>query len=153
VVLDQPLVPRVLYGNYEAPRFVFAARFWPLLPLLFAANPDLLPRDSDKVTGTAIIREINIARQNPTLYASFFEQTRQNYAGRVRLMPGRLPVCTQEVSMQWMRRYDSCATHDHFQRLRSRRACVQPRLIIAVRAGWRCRRTSRVRWERCRKPN
>jgi len=30
--------------------------------------------------------------------------------------------------MQWMRRYDSCATHDHFQRLRFR----QPRLIIAV---------------------
>jgi len=46
--------------------------------------------------GTAIIREINIARQNPTLYANFLEQTRQNYAGRVRLMPGRLPVCTQE---------------------------------------------------------
>jgi len=46
--------------------------------------------------GTAIIREINITRQNPTLYANFLEQTRQNYAGRVRLMPGRLPVCTQE---------------------------------------------------------
>jgi len=63
VVLDQSLVPRVLYGNYAARRFVFAARFWPFLPLLFAANPDLLPGDSDKVTGTAIIREINIARQ------------------------------------------------------------------------------------------
>lgn len=49
------LVPRVLYGNYEAPRFVFATRFWPFLPLWFAANPDLLPRDSDNVTGTAII--------------------------------------------------------------------------------------------------
>jgi hypothetical protein len=34
--------------------------------------------------------------------------------------------------MQWMRRYDSCATHDDFQRLRFRRACVQPRLIVAV---------------------
>ena len=79
-MLDQPQVPRVLYGNYEAPRFVFATRFWPFLPLLFAANPDLLPGDSDKVTGTAIIREINIARQNPTLYANFLEQIRQNYA-------------------------------------------------------------------------
>jgi hypothetical protein len=65
------------------------------LPLLFAANLDLLPGDSDKVTTTSI-REINIARQNPTLYANFLEQIRQNYAGRVRLMPGRLPVCTQE---------------------------------------------------------
>ena len=69
------------------------------LRLLFAANPDLLPRDSDKFTGTAIIREIDIARQNPTLYANFLEQTRQNYAGRVRLMPGRLPVCTQGLSV------------------------------------------------------
>jgi hypothetical protein len=34
--------------------------------------------------------------------------------------------------MQWMRRYDSCATHDHFQRLRFRRACVQPWLIVSV---------------------
>jgi hypothetical protein len=76
VVLDQPLVPRVLYGNYEATRLVFAARFWPFLPLLFAANPDLLPGDSDKVIGTAIIREINIARQNPTLYPNFLEQIR-----------------------------------------------------------------------------
>ena len=50
------------------------------LPLLFAANLDLLPGDSDKVTGTTIIREINIARQNPTLYANFLEQIRQNYA-------------------------------------------------------------------------
>jgi uncharacterized protein YkwD len=96
VVLDQSLVPRALYGNYEAPRFVFAARFWPFLPLLFAANPDLLPRDSDKVTAPRSFVKINIARQNPTLYANFLEQTRQNYAGRVRLMPGRLPVCTQE---------------------------------------------------------
>jgi hypothetical protein len=75
VVLDQPLVPRVLYGNYEAHRFVFAARFWPFLPLLFAANPDLLPRDSDKVTAPRSFVKINIARQNPTLYANFLEQT------------------------------------------------------------------------------
>jgi hypothetical protein len=60
----------------KPPRFVFAARFWPFLPLLFAANPDLLPGDSDKVIGTAIIREINIARQNPTLYPNFLEQIR-----------------------------------------------------------------------------
>ena len=51
-MLDQPLVPLVLCGNYEAIRFVFAtSQFWPFSPLLFAANPDLLPGDSDKVTG------------------------------------------------------------------------------------------------------
>jgi uncharacterized protein YkwD len=77
------------------------ASFLPLVfglfsPLLFAANPDLSPGDSDRVTGTAIIHEINMARQNPTLYATFLEQTRQNYAGRGRLMPGSVRLCTHE---------------------------------------------------------
>jgi len=38
--------------------------------LLFGAKPDFSPRDSDRVTGTAIIHEINAARQNSTLYAT-----------------------------------------------------------------------------------
>jgi len=65
-------------------------------PVLFAANPDVAPGGLDKVTGTAIIDEINIARQNPSLYATFLEQTRQNYAGRVRLIPGSARRCTHE---------------------------------------------------------
>jgi uncharacterized protein YkwD len=65
-------------------------------PLLFAANPDCSSADSDRVTGSAIIHEINIARQNPTLYAAFLEQTRQNYTGRVRLMSGSVRLCTHE---------------------------------------------------------
>ena len=65
-------------------------------PLLFAANPRVSPGDSDRVTGTAIIHEINIARQNPTLYATLLEQIRQNYAGRIRLMPGSVRLCTHE---------------------------------------------------------
>jgi uncharacterized protein YkwD len=65
-------------------------------PFLFADNLDLSPGDSDRVTSTAIIHEINIARQNPTLYATFLERTRQNYAGRVRLMPGSIRLCTHE---------------------------------------------------------
>jgi uncharacterized protein YkwD len=65
-------------------------------PLLFAANPDLSPGDSNMVTGTAIIHEINTARQNPTLYATFLEETRQNHASRVRLLPGSVRLCTHE---------------------------------------------------------
>ena len=53
-------------------------------PLLFAANPDVSSADSGKVTGAAIIDEINLARQNPTFYAVFLEQARQNYIGRLR---------------------------------------------------------------------
>jgi uncharacterized protein YkwD len=65
-------------------------------PLLSAANPAVTPGDSDRVTGTAIIHEINIARQTPTLYATFLEQARLNYTERVRLMPGSVPLCPHE---------------------------------------------------------
>lgn len=58
-------------------------------PLLFAANPRVSPGNSDRITGAAIIHEMNIARQNPTLYATLIEQTRHNYADRARL-------CTHE---------------------------------------------------------
>jgi hypothetical protein len=36
------------------------------------------------------------------------------------------------VSVQWIRRYDSCAAHGHCHRSRFRLGCVQPRLIIVV---------------------
>jgi uncharacterized protein YkwD len=65
-------------------------------PLLFAAHPDLSPGDSDRVTGTAITHELNTARQNPTFYATFLEQTRPDYADRVRLMPNSVRLCTHE---------------------------------------------------------
>jgi len=51
VVLDQPLVPRVLYGNYESPRFVFAARFWPFLPLLLKPMPRIRFNDATPTIG------------------------------------------------------------------------------------------------------
>src|SRR5438067_11673782 len=97
VVLDQTLVPRVLYGNYEAPRCAFALLLCPFSASLIRANPAVAPEGLDKITGTAIIHEINIARQNPSLYATFLEQTRQNYAGRERLMPGSARRCTEGV--------------------------------------------------------
>jgi uncharacterized protein YkwD len=56
-------------------------------PLVFAANPDVSSADSGKVTGAAIIAEINLARQNPTSYAIFLEQTRQNYTSRLGKQP------------------------------------------------------------------
>jgi uncharacterized protein YkwD len=39
---------------------------------------------------------MNLARQNPSLYATFLEQSRQNYSGRVCLMPGNVRLLTHE---------------------------------------------------------
>ena len=63
--------------------------------LLIAATPDLSPGNSETVTGSAVIREMNIARQNPALYAAFLEQVRQDYAARGRLTGG-IGLCTHE---------------------------------------------------------
>jgi uncharacterized protein YkwD len=90
------LASSALYGNYECPRSVSAARFRPLFLNLIRRHLEPLAGDSDRVTGIAIIHEINIARQNPTVYATFLEPTRQKYAGRVCLMPGSVRVCTRE---------------------------------------------------------
>ena len=57
-------------------------------PLLFAAGPNS--------SAAAIIREMNLARQKPALYATFVEQTRQNYSGVVCLLPGNVRMRTHE---------------------------------------------------------
>jgi uncharacterized protein YkwD len=75
----------------------FLLLFVLFLSAAFAANPNVsASQPDDDVTGGAIIHEINVARQNPGLYATFVEQTRNNYVGRVRLMPGNIRLCTHE---------------------------------------------------------
>jgi uncharacterized protein YkwD len=65
-------------------------------PLLFAADPGSSAATPDHVTAAAIIHEMNLARQNPALYATFVEQTRQNYSGGVCLLPGNVRLRTHE---------------------------------------------------------
>src|SRR5215813_11342044 len=100
VIPDQAASITSAYGNYQARRSIFADRLRPLFDALICLNLRISPGNSDSVTGTAIIHEIRIARRNPALYATFLEQTRPNYAGRVRLR-------TQRIFVLRMRRYDS----------------------------------------------
>jgi uncharacterized protein YkwD len=65
-------------------------------PLLFAVDLSAAAVVPDHVTAAAIIHEMNLARQNPALYATFVEQARQNYSGRVCLMPGNVRLRTRE---------------------------------------------------------
>src|SRR5438067_1346529 len=55
-------------------------------PFLFAADSGSLAAVPDRVSAAAIINEMNLARQNPTLYTTFVVQTRQNYSGGVCLL-------------------------------------------------------------------
>src|SRR2546421_6369191 len=63
---------------------------------LLAADPSSSAAVPDHVTAAAIIHEMNLARQNPALYATLLEQTRQNYSGGVCVLPGNVRMRTHE---------------------------------------------------------
>ncbi len=65
-------------------------------PFLLAADSGSLAAVPDRVSAAAIINEMNLARQNPALYATFVVQTRQNYSGGVCLLPGNVRMGTHE---------------------------------------------------------
>lgn len=50
----------------------------------------------NEISGAAIIREINIARQTPSVYANFIQELRTNYSGRVFRIGGSTPLITRE---------------------------------------------------------
>jgi hypothetical protein len=47
----------------------------------FAADPSSSAAIPDHVPAAAIIHEMNLARQNPALYATLLQQRRQSYSG------------------------------------------------------------------------
>src|ERR1051325_3097601 len=57
----------------------FLALLAMLIPLNFVTADDLSSGASSSVSPSAIIREMNLARQNPALYASYLEASRPFY--------------------------------------------------------------------------
>ena len=52
-------------------------------------------RGSD-ISGAAVVQEMNLARQNPALYATFIEEWRGQMQGNLLVRPGRIPLRTKE---------------------------------------------------------
>jgi uncharacterized protein YkwD len=52
--------------------------------------------DADSTSSRAVIRELNLARQNPALYATFVEELRGRMNGNVMILPGRTKIRTKE---------------------------------------------------------
>jgi uncharacterized protein YkwD len=71
-------------------------RFRFALALLVLTLPPFSRADNQDFSGNAIVQEMNLARQNPALYASFLEELRANYNGRVLVLPGRGKIYTKE---------------------------------------------------------
>jgi uncharacterized protein YkwD len=52
--------------------------------------------ESDSTSGRAVIREMNLARQNPALYATFVRELRGRMNGNVLVLPGHTRIRTKE---------------------------------------------------------
>ena len=52
--------------------------------------------DSENTSASAIVREMNSARQNPAQYANYLEELRAQYQGSLLMRPGRIPMRTKE---------------------------------------------------------
>src|SRR5438270_13405872 len=50
----------------------------------------------DAASGNAVIRELNLARQNPALYAKFVQELRSRMSGNVLVLPGHTRIRTKE---------------------------------------------------------
>jgi uncharacterized protein YkwD len=63
--------------------------------LLFCA-PILFAHQGSGVSAEAVVREMNVARQNPGLYAEYLEELRAHYDGRFLVLPGQTKIQTKE---------------------------------------------------------
>src|ERR1700716_1176432 len=64
---------------------------------IFAALPAVAAeKDDDGASGRAVIREMNLARQNPALYATFVQELRGRMTGNVLVLPGHTRIRTKE---------------------------------------------------------
>ena len=53
-------------------------------------------KNADAASGQAVIREMNLARQNPALYATFVQELRSRMSGNVLVLPGHTRIRTKE---------------------------------------------------------
>ena len=63
---------------------------------LFAVVSQMSAADDGRVTAASLVREMNIARQNPSLYAGYVEEMRSNFNGTHYVMPGGTRVRSKE---------------------------------------------------------
>lgn len=72
----------------------------PLLFLALAVHPvcggEMNSTDGGNRSSRAVIHEINLARQNPALYATFVQELRDRMSGNVMVLPGHTKIRTRE---------------------------------------------------------
>jgi uncharacterized protein YkwD len=66
------------------------------LPIFAALSAFAAEKDEDVASARALIREMNLARQNPALYATFVQELRSRMNGNVLVLPGHTRIRTKE---------------------------------------------------------
>jgi uncharacterized protein YkwD len=69
------------------------------LPFLFSllvCSAFAAEQNDDSASGRAVIRELNLARQNPALYATFVQELRGRMNGNQLVLPGHTRIRTKE---------------------------------------------------------
>ncbi|MBA3651814.1 MAG: CAP domain-containing protein, partial [Chthoniobacterales bacterium] len=54
------------------------------------------PPHPQTASGTAVVREMNLARQHPEIYAGYLKELRGRFQGRILLLPGKTALGTDE---------------------------------------------------------
>ena len=67
-----------------------------ILPICLSASATIAATDDNSVSATNLVREMNIARQNPAAYASYIEELRSHFDGKCIVIPGSTRVRTKE---------------------------------------------------------
>ena len=66
------------------------------LAFFLLAATILYANQASGVSAAAVVREMNLARQNPALYADYLEELRGHFDGRVLVLPGQTKIYTKE---------------------------------------------------------
>src|SRR5438132_8829716 len=64
--------------------------------ILFSAALPAFAANNGPLTGSDVIREMNLARENPAAYTRFLEEVRSHFNGQFLVLPGHTRIYTRE---------------------------------------------------------
>src|ERR1700674_1032463 len=64
--------------------------------LCFIVTSSFSASENSSVTASDLVREMNVARQNPALYANYVEELRSHFAGNLLVLPSGTQIRTKE---------------------------------------------------------